>query len=231
MSGFVVLIVTLFLNFLSHLLFSILRALASLTLERTFDVLLISPKTSSMDRYLTSPNFEASRPRSNFLSHDLYYFLSASAPCHRRDAVHISSQLPPMHPISTTHEVPGPSTTAHAVPSPTTVCESPRRDDAIETALSQMSIILASLPAVFASLGSALRRPDTPQCTIRLPNDFPSRDAVPQPVPIPTQTSLLMPAATVDSAVAIAPGQRLPQPPPPAAPATTNPPPSSARPH
>ena len=185
--------------------------------------------SSSIDRYLSSPNFDASRPRSNSLSRNPYYLFSASAPCHRRDAVHISSQLPLVHPISTTHEVPCPSATAHAVPSPTTVCESPRRDDAIETALSQMSIILASLPAAFASLGSALRRPDTPQSTIRLPNDFPARDAVPQPVPIPTQTSLLMPAATVDSAVANAPGERLPQPPP-AAPTTTNLPPSSARP-
>ena len=55
-------------------------------------------------------------------------------------------------------------------------------------------------------------------------------DVVPQPVPIPKQTSLLMAAATVDSAVANAPGQHLPQLLPPAAPATTNPPPSSARP-
>ena len=57
-----------------------------------------------------------------------------------------------------------------------------------------------------------------------------SADAVPQPLPIPMPTSLLMPAVSVDSAVANAPGQRLAQPPPPAAPATTNPPPPSARP-
>ena len=40
-----------------------------------------------MDKYLLSPNFGASRPRSNSLSHNPYYLFSASAPCHRRDAV------------------------------------------------------------------------------------------------------------------------------------------------
>ena len=52
-----------------------------------------------------------------------------------------------------------------------------------------------------------------------------STDAMPQPVPIPTQTSLLMPAVPVDGAVLNAPGQRLAQPPPTAAPVNTNQPP------
>ena len=72
---------------------------------------------------------------------------------------------------------------------------------------------LASLPAAFASLGSALRRP----------NDSTSRDAVPQPVPIPTQTSLLMLPVPVDNAVANAPDQRLAQPLPLATSAAANP--------
>ena len=123
--------VTLFFNFLSHyFLFLILRALASLSLERLFDVLLISSITSSsMDRYLSSPNFDATRPRSNSLSHDPYYFFSVSAPCYRRNAVHISSPLPPLHPISTTHEIPCTLPTVHAVYSPTTVCNSPQTND------------------------------------------------------------------------------------------------------
>ena len=52
-----------------------------------------------------------------------------------------------------------------------------------------------------------------------------SSDAVPQPVPIPTRTFLLMFAAPIENAVSNAPNQRLAQPPPPTAPAITNLPP------
>ena len=48
----------------------------------------------------------------------------------------------------TTDEVPASSVTEHAVPSSTTVCELPRRDDAIETTLSHMSVAFASLAAL-----------------------------------------------------------------------------------
>ena len=134
-----------------------------------------------MDRELSSPNFNAARARSNSSSRVPDYFFSATSSHSHCNVDPIFSHLPPLHPIVTTHEAPGFSVPEHAVPSPTTVGNSPRRDDAIEVALSQ---ILAALPAAFASLGSALRRP----------NDSSFRDAVPQPVPIQTQTSLLMPA-------------------------------------
>ena len=169
-----------------------------------------------MDRDFSSPNFDAARPRSNSTSSVPYYFFSATSSCGRRDADPIMSQLPPLHPIATTREVPNFTLPEHAVPSPTTECESPRRDDAIEAALSQMSDALASLasyPAAFASLGSALCRQ----------NDSTSRDAVPQPVPIPTQNSFLVPAVPVDNAVANAPDQRLAQPLPLATSAAANP--------
>ena len=135
------------------------------------------------------------------------------------------AQLPPLHPISTTREVPNFSLSEHAVPSPTIECESPRRIDAIETALSEMSAALdslAALPDAFALLGTTLRRP----------NDSTSRDAVPQQLPILIQTSLLMPAVPVDNAVANAADQRLAQPLPLVTSAATNPlpPPPSARP-
>ena len=156
--------VTLFFNFLSHyFLFSIRRALASLSLERFFDALLISSKTSSsMDRYLSSPNFDVFRPRSNSLSPDPYYCFSASATCHRRDAVHISSRLPPLHPISTTHEVPCTSATVHAVPSPTIVCNSPQTNDDTQAAISQIAASLGSLGFDFQ-----IRRRDAPQSAVQ----------------------------------------------------------------
>ena len=91
----------------------------------------------------------------------------------------------------------------------------------------------AAISQIAAALGSLcfeIRRREAPQSAVQLMMHGASTDAVPQPVSITTQTSLLMPAASVDSAVANAPGQRLAQPLPPAAPATTNPPPSSARP-
>ena len=150
-----------------------------------------------MNRELSSPNFNAARARSNSSSRVPDYFFSAASSHYHRNVDPVFAHLPPLHPIVTTNEVPNSSVTEHAVPSPTTECESPRVD-AIETALSQMSAALASLaalPAAFASLGSALRRPI----------DSTSRDAVPQPVPIPTQTSLLMPAVSVNNAVANAP--------------------------
>ena len=143
---------------------------------------------------------------------------------HNRHADPIFTQLPPLYPILTTYEISCPSAIAHADSIPTTVCDSPRGDDVIETALSQMSIILASLPAAFASLFSALRSSDTLQGKVQIPNDFAVRDAIPQHVPIPTQTSLLMPAFPVDGVDANAPGNRLAQPSPTTAPATTNPP-------
>ena len=91
-------------------------------------------------------------------------------------------------------------------------------------------VSLAALPAAFASLGSALRRSDTLQGTIWLSNDPAARDAVRQPVPIPTQAPLFMPAAFVDGAVANAPGQRLAQPLPLVVPRTINTLPPTARP-
>ena len=78
-----------------------------------------------MDRSILSFNFDASRPRINSLSHDPYYFFSASAGFYRRDAVHISTQLSPLYPISTAHEVPCTSAVVHEVQSPKTVCNSP----------------------------------------------------------------------------------------------------------
>ena len=80
---------------------------------------------------------------------------------------------------------------------------------------------LAALPADFASLGSALRRP----------TDFTLRDAIPQKVPILTQIFCVMPAVPVDNAVENAPDQRLAQPLPLATSAAANPipPPPSAR--
>ena len=53
----------------------ILIALASLSLDRPVDVLLIYYITSLlMGRGFTSPNFDAARPHSNSLSHVSYYF-------------------------------------------------------------------------------------------------------------------------------------------------------------
>ena len=117
-----------------------------------------------------------------------------------------------------THVVPCTSATVHAVPSPTTVCNSPQTNDDTQAAISQIA-------AALGSLGFEIRRREAPQSAVQLMMHGASTDAVPQPVPIPKQTSLLMPAVLVDGAVANAPGQRLAQPPPTAAPATTNPPP------
>ena len=175
-----------------------------------------------MDRELSSPNFNAARARRNSSSRVSDYYFSATS--HRyRNVEPTSYKLPPLHPISTAHEVACSLVPEHCVPSPTTVCESPRRDDAIESALSQMSI-------AFASLGAALRRPDAQRnANLSLVYGV-SDDAVPQPAPIPTQTSLPKPATQVDNAVENALGQRLAQPLPTAAPATTNPPQPLARP-
>ena len=178
-----------------------------------------------MDRGFTSPNFDAARPRSNSLSHVPYYYFSASAPCHRRDAEHISSRLPPLHPISTAYEAPRFSASGHAVPSPTTACSRPHPNGDTEARFARLEAAIALL-----TLGHESRRQHAPRDAVQSPNHGVAADAVSITIPIPTQTSLLMPEATVDSAVADAPGQRLAQQPPPAAPATTNPPPSSARP-
>ena len=177
-----------------------------------------------MDKELSSPNFNAAGAGSNSLSRVPDYFLSAASSHYHHNVDPVFAHLPPLHPIVTTYEVPNSSVPEHAVPSPTTECESPRRVDALETALSQMSAVLASLsalPAGFASLGSALRRP----------NDSTSRDAFPQPVPILTQTSLLMLAVPIDNADANAPDQLLAQPLPLETSAAANPlpPPSSVR--
>ena len=81
-----------------------------------------------MDRALSSLNFNAERLRSNS-SRVPYYFNSATSSCGRRDADPIMSQLPPLHPIATTREVPCSSKPEHVVPTPTTVCNSPQTND------------------------------------------------------------------------------------------------------
>ena len=80
-----------------------------------------------MDRELSSPNFDAARARSNSSSRVPDYFFSATSSNHNRYADSIFSNLPPLHPISTTHKVPCNSVPEHAVPSPTTVCNSPQQ--------------------------------------------------------------------------------------------------------
>ena len=178
-----------------------------------------------MDRYLLSPNFDASPPRSNSLSHNFYYCFFASAPCHRRDEMHILSWYPPLHPISTAYEAPRFPASCHAVPSPTTACSTPHSNGDAEARLARIEAAIALL-----TLGHDWRRHEVLRDAVQPLNYGVLSDVVLLPVPIPKQTSLLMPAATVDSVVANAPNQRLVQPPLPAAPATTNPPPSSARP-
>ena len=172
-----------------------------------------------MDRELSSPNFNAAPARSNSSSRVPDYFFSATSH-HNRYADSIFFNLPPLHPISTTHEVPCTSVPEHAVPSPTTVCNSPQTNDIVQAAFSQFV-------AAFGSLGFdfEIRRREAPRNAVQPPIYGASADAVPQPVPIPTQTSLLIPVVPVDGAVANALGQRIAQPQPLAAPATTNPPP------
>ena len=178
-----------------------------------------------MDRNFTSPNFDAARPRSNSLSHVPYYFFSASAPCHRRDAEHISSRLPPLHPISTAYEAPRFPASGHAVPSPTTACSTPHPNGDTEARFARLEAAIALL-----TLGHDSRRQDAPRDAVQPPNYGASADAVPLPAPVPTQATLLMPCVPVDDAVASAPGQRLAQPRSPDTPAATHIPPSSARP-
>ena len=161
-----------------------------------------------MDIYLLSPNFDASRSRSNSLLHDPYYCFSASAPCHRRDAVHISSRRLPLNPISTAYEAPRFPASGHAVLSPTTACSTPHSNGDTEARLARIETAIALL-----TLGHDSRRQEASRDAVQPLNYGVSANAVPFPVPIPRQTSLLMPAATVDSAVANAPGQRLAQPP------------------
>ena len=171
-----------------------------------------------MDRYLSLPNFDASRRGSNSLAHDHYYFSSASAPCHRREAMNISSQLSPLHPISTAHKV----FSFHLLYTPSKVLQQfaihRKINDDTQTAISKIA-------AALRSLGFNRRRRTTPQNAVQLMMHNASTDAVPQPVPIPMQISLLMPAVPVNGIVANAPSQRVANPTPTVVPATTNPPP------
>ena len=89
------------------------------------------------------------------------------------------------------------------------------KSDAIEAALSQIS-------AAFASLGSILRRPEPLRSAPQPPNYCASDNGVPLSTPNPFRTSLLMPGAPRDYAVAKAPDHRLAQPSPPVAPAATH---------
>lgn len=98
-------------------------------------------------------------------------------------------QHPPLQPISTSHKVPCSSVPAHAVLSPTTVCNSFRRDDAIE---------LAVLNVHFSPLS---------QLSLTPPRHFSKHNSTTKlqrlgrrrhlPVPIPMQTFLLIPAVPV----------------------------------
>ena len=173
-----------------------------------------------MERNFSSPNFDALCPRSNSTSRVPYYLLSATSLCGRRDTDSIMSKLPPLHLISTTHEVPCFFVNAHAVSSPTTVCNLPQPDNTSQATLTQIVSLLGSL-------GFGTHRQEAPQNAVQPPIYDASANAFPQPVPITTQTSLLMPVVPVDGAVANTTGQRLAQPPPPAAPATTNKPPTA----
>ena len=180
-----------------------------------------------MDRELSSPDFNAARARSNSSSRvPDYYFYVTSSHCHRNVDT-IFAHLPQLHPIPTTHEVPCTSATVHAVPSPTTDCNSPQTNDDTQSAISKIAGALGSFGFDFQ-----IRRRKAPQNAIQPMMHGGITDAVPQPVPIPTQTSLLMPAVPVDNAVANTPDQCLAQPLPPATTAAANPPPPplSARP-
>ena len=178
-----------------------------------------------MDRGFTSPNFDAARPLSNSISHVPYYFFSASAPCHRRDAEHISSRLSPLHPIFTAYEASLFPASNHAVPSPTTAWSTPHPNGDIEARFARLEAAIALL-----TLGYDSRRQNAPRDTVQPPNYGASADAVPLNAPVQTQASLLMPCVPVDGAVASAFGKRLAQPPSPDTPAATHIPPPSARP-
>ena len=111
----------------------------------------------------------------------------------------------------------------HSVPSLTTVCNSAQPDNTSQATLTQIESLLGSL-------GFGIYRQEAPQNAVQLPIYGELADAVPQPVPISTQTSLLMPAVPVSDAVANAPDQRLTQQLPPTTTAAVNPPPPPARP-
>ena len=139
--------------------------------------------------------------------------------------MHISSRILPLYPILLEYKAPRFPASGHAVSSPTTACSTPHSNGDTEARLARIKAAIALL-----TLGHDSGRQKTSRDAVQHLNYGVYADAVPLPVPIPKQTFLLMPAATVDSAVVNALGQRLAQSPPPAAPATTNPPPSSARP-
>ena len=157
-----------------------------------------------MDRELSSPNFNAARARSNSSSRVPDYFFSATSFHSHRNVDPKFSQLPPLLPITTNHEVPCTSVAVHAVPSPTTVCNSPQTNDVNRAAFSLITAAFASL-----NFDLDIRRREAPQSPMQPSMYGASADAVPQPVPILMPTSLLIPAVSVDSAVANAPGQRL----------------------
>ena len=176
-----------------------------------------------MNRELSFPDFNAARARSSSSSRVPDNFFSATSSRHYRNADPIFSHLPPLHPISTTHEVPRFPAYEIAVPSPTTVCNLPQPNDAAQSALAQVAALLSTL-------GFGIHRQEAPLSDVLPRHDGASENAVPLPVPIPIQTSLLMPVGQADNAVANAPGQRPAQQLPAAAPAAVNPQPSSVRP-
>ena len=130
------------------------------------------------------------------------------------------SQLPLLHPISTTYKVSCSSAIVHLVPSFTTFCNSQQYNDDTQARLARIEAAFNLL-----TLGYDPRRQVAYQSTIQLPIYGASADAVPQFIMIPTQIFLLMPVVPLDGAVATAPGQRQAQPPPPAGYEITYPPP------
>ena len=75
------------------------------------------------------------------------------------------SQLPPLHPIAMTREVPCWSEPEHVVPSPTTVCNWPQTNDDTQARLAQIEAALNLLP-----LGYDPRRLVAHQSTILTSN-------------------------------------------------------------
>ena len=124
-----------------------------------------------MDRDFSSPNFDAARPRSNSSSRVPDYFVSATSSHHYRYPDPIMSQLPPLHPIATTREVPCSSGPEHVVSSPTTVCNSPETNDAAQAALVQIAELLGSL-----GFGFIARKPRKTPCNFQFtaPQQTPS---------------------------------------------------------
>ena len=125
----------------------------------------------------------------------LIIIFSASALWHCRDAEHISSLLSPLHPISTAYKASRFPASGNAVSSPTT-CSTPHYDCDTEARLARIEAAIALLTLGYDSRGQeASRDADQP------PNHKASADAVLFTVPIPMQTSLLMPCVPVDGAL------------------------------